>query len=124
MPVPFPQSPLRAPRLLHSSPTQTREDPMAQQQQPKNSAKDMTSWKPGSEPDKAKDVAAKGDFGVPATPSADRDYVSENTRHSDPGAALPFSFEHDGVRDHGAGARDSGPGSASAGDLDTDIIGV
>jgi hypothetical protein len=39
---------------------------------------------------------------------------------SDPGAAQPFAFEQDGVRDHGAG----GPGSASGGDIDPDIVGV
>jgi hypothetical protein len=43
---------------------------------------------------------------------------------SDPGNAQPFGFEHDGVRDHGAGGRDTGPGSASGGDIDPDIVGV
>ena len=87
---------------------------------------DMASWKPGSEPDKAKSVASKGDFGIPAGsgPSLDREYTSENTKRSDPGAAQPWDWEHDGVRDHGAGARDTGPGSASGGDLDPDIVGV
>jgi hypothetical protein len=89
-------------------------------------ARNMESWKPGSEPDKAKQVGGTGDFGVPAGtgPSVDRDYASKNTKRSDPGAAQPYDWEHDGVRDHGAGARDSGPGSASGGDVDADIIGV
>jgi hypothetical protein len=86
----------------------------------------MASWKPGSEAEKAKDVGGKGDFGVPmgSGPSRDRDYVNENTKMSDPGAAHPFDWEHDGVRDHGVGARNVGPGSGSGGDVDTDIIGV
>lgn len=86
---------------------------------------DMASWKPGSEPQRASEVGSEGDFGVPvgAGPSRDRDYVNENTKRSDPGATQPFDWEHDGKRDHGAGARDSGPGSGSAGDLDPDLIG-
>ena len=88
--------------------------------------KDMSSWKPGSDPAAAKDVGAKGDFGVAAGEGSERDreYTSANTRHSDPGASLPAAWEHDGVRDHGAGVPDSGPGSGSGGDLDTDIIGI
>jgi hypothetical protein len=91
-------------------------------------SKDMASWKPGSEADQAKNVAGGGDFGVPAGPGTrstrQRDYVSENTKMSDPGNTQPFAWEHDGVRDHGAGARDAGTGSASGGDIDTDFIGV
>ena len=86
----------------------------------------MEDWKPGSEPEKAKDVATGGDFGVHVdkAPRGERDYVNRNTKVSDPGASQPWSHEHDGVRDHGAGARDSGPGSGSGGDIDTDIVGV
>jgi hypothetical protein len=72
-------------------------------------------------------VGGKGDFGAPAGGdgrTADRDYVSRNTKASDPGAAQPFGYEQDGVRDHGAGGRASGPGSASGGDLDPDVVGV
>jgi hypothetical protein len=86
----------------------------------------MKSWKPGSQPEQAAEVGSRGDFGVPEGigPSADRDYVSENTKRSDPGASRPASHEHDGVRTSGAGADYSGPGSASGGDIDTDIVGV
>ena len=84
------------------------------------------SPKPGSDPKEARKVGGKGDFGARAggERTADRDYVSRNTKMSDPGAAQPWDFEQDVVRDHGAGARDSGPGSASGGDIDTDIVGV
>jgi hypothetical protein len=87
--------------------------------------KDMSNWKPGSEPELAKDVASRGDFGAPvgSGPSRDRDYVNENTKRADPGATQPRSSEHDGVRTAGAGADDSGTGSGSGGDVDTDIIG-
>jgi hypothetical protein len=88
--------------------------------------KDMASWKPGSEAAQAKDVAGRGDFGVPAGagPSRERDYVSGNTKRSDPGNAMPRSGEEEGLRTTGAGAAAAGDGSGSGGDLDPDIIGV
>jgi hypothetical protein len=84
------------------------------------------SLKPGSNPEDARKVGGEGDFGARAggERTADRDYVSRNTKASDPGNAQAWGFEHDGVRDHGAGARDNGPGSASGGDVDPDIVGV
>ena len=88
--------------------------------------KKADSPKPGSNPADAAKVGGPGDFGARAggARTADRDYVSRNTKMSDPGAAQPWASEQDGVRDHGAGARASGPGSASGGDIDTDIVGV
>jgi hypothetical protein len=89
--------------------------------------KDLSSWKPGSEPQEARNVGGKGDFGVPAGPgpTRERDYVSENTRASDPGSAKARSGEEpEGVRTSGAGAADEGVGSGSEGDIDTDILGV
>jgi hypothetical protein len=82
--------------------------------------------KPGSSATEARKVGGEGDFGAPAggERTAERDYVSRNTKMSDPGAAQPFDFEDNGVRDHGAGGRNSGPGSASGGDVDPDITGV
>src|SRR5689334_7359045 len=100
---------------------------MAQQKnKPDQANNDMASWRPGSEPDRAKDAGGARDFGVPegTGPSPDRDYVSRNTRASDPGAAQPMDWERDGVRDHGAGGPASGPGSSSGGDLDPDVIGL
>ena len=90
------------------------------------SKRDFASWKPGSESKEAKNVGGEGDFGAPASagPNRERDYVNENTKRSDRGATQPMDWEHDGVRDHGAGAPDSGPGSGSAGDVDTDFTGV
>ena len=87
--------------------------------------KDMASWKPGSEAASAKDVKAEGDFGVPvgSGTTRQREYVSENTKMADPGAAKPFSHEFDGRRTAGAGARFEGDGSGSEGDLDPDVIG-
>ena len=82
--------------------------------------------KPGSSVDDAKKVGGEGDFGAKAggERTADRDYVSRNTKASDPGNAQPWDFENDARRDHGAGVRDTGPGSGSGGDLDPDIVGV
>ena len=88
-------------------------------------SKDMASWKPGSDAASAKDVKADGDFGVPVGtgPSRERDYVSENTKRSDPGNAMPRSGEEEGLRTTGAGATAGGDGSGSGGDLDPDVIG-
>jgi hypothetical protein len=90
-------------------------------------SKDMASWKPGSEAEEAKNVGGTTDFGVPAgsEPSRAREYTSDNTKASDPGAAMPRSGEEaEGVRTSGAGAADEGVGSGSGGDIDTDILGV
>ena len=89
-------------------------------------SKDMASWKPGSEAAEARNVGGKGDFGVPAGsgPTLDRQYVSENTKASDPGAAKPRSSEFEGVRTGGAGAAFEGDGSGSEGDLDPDVLGI
>ncbi|HZN66674.1 MAG TPA: hypothetical protein VFB66_15395 [Tepidisphaeraceae bacterium] len=106
-------------------------DERDQQGMKKNAAtekgKDMASWKPGSDAASAKDVKAEGDFGVPAGsgPSRQREYVSENTKMSDPGAAKPRSGEDpDGVRTSGAGWTAEADGSGSEGDIDTDVLGV
>jgi hypothetical protein len=91
------------------------------------STKSMADWKPGSEAEQAAQVANKGDFGVSESHASrgERDYVSRNTKQSDPGAAQPWSHENaDGARVSGAGARATGEGSGSGGDLDTDIVGV
>lgn len=78
--------------------------------------------RPGSSPDRSKNPH---DFGVPAAGGTgiEREYVSENTKQSDPGAAQPAASEM-GDRTAGVGGKYSGPGSASGGDLDTDIVGV
>lgn len=84
------------------------------------------SLKPGSNVEDARKVGGERDFGAKAggERTAERDYVSRNTKLSDPGAAQPYDWEADGKRDHGAGGRDNGPGSASGGDVDPDIVGV
>jgi hypothetical protein len=89
--------------------------------------KSLSNWKPGSEAGSAAQIAGSGDFGVPETPtktSLDRDYTSANTKASDRGAAQPRSSEMEGNRVAGAGAAYSGPGSASGGDVDPDVIGI
>jgi hypothetical protein len=91
-------------------------------EQPKN----LADWKPGSEGELAGQVYSEGDFGVHESKASrgERDYTSRNTKLADPGAAQPWSREHDGNRQSGAGGHDSGPGSSSGGDVDPDIIGV
>ena len=94
--------------------------------QEKQGQKDMASWKPGSDAASAKDVKSEGDFGVPvgSGTTRQREYVSDNTKASDPGAALPRSGEDpDGVRTSGAGWTAEQVGSGSEGDIDTDVLG-
>jgi hypothetical protein len=88
--------------------------------------KSLADWKPGSEGEQAAEVGSPDDFGVHASRSSrgERDYTNRNTKQSDPGAAQPWSREHDGNRQAGASAHDSGPGSGSGGDIDTDVVGV
>ena len=50
--------------------------------------------------------------------------ASRETKWNDPGAAKPRINDGEGARESGVGAFDSGPGSGSGGDVDTDIVGV
>jgi hypothetical protein len=79
--------------------------------------------KVGSDPEAAKQVGGKGDFGAPESDRIEREYASRADRNQDPGAPPPHS-SGDGTRVSGVGANNSGPGSGSGGDLDPDIIGV
>ena len=91
----------------------------------KNPRRQKKTGKVGSDRSALKSVGGKGDFGIPAGEAGiERDYVAENTRASDRGAAQPASEEFEGDRTHGAGGKASGVGSSSGGDLDTDFIGV
>src|SRR5881392_1213391 len=81
------------------------------------------SGKVGSDPEAAKKFGNPQDFGAPENDLAQREYVSQRTRHDDPGAA-PEHAGAPGSRTAGAGGNESGPGSSSGGDLDPDIIGV
>ena len=56
--------------------------------------------KPGSSVNDAKKVGGEGDFGAKAggERTAERDYVSRNTKASDPGNAQPWDFENDARR--------------------------
>lgn len=93
---------------------------MAKRQSDK-SAKEQTH--PGSSVQDAKAVGGKGDFGVPESDVAERTYISMNTRRADPGGA-PARSGAGGSRTSGVGGNNSGPGSSSGGDLDTDIVGL
>lgn len=88
--------------------------------------KDPAELKPGSSREDARAVGGEGDFGESANENnrLDRDYVSRNTKMSDPGAAQPRSSGVAGARESGAGGSAVGTGASSGGDIDTDIIGV
>src|SRR5262249_36257396 len=75
-------------------------------------------------PRAAKHFAGKHDFGVPETGrERDREYVSEEIKANDPGG-MPEHSGSDAARTSGVGGNQSGVGSSSGGDVDTDIIGV
>lgn len=78
---------------------------------------------PGSSTQDAQAAGSPSDFGVPESDVIERTYTSQNTKRSDPGNAVPRSGS-DGDRTSGVGGNDSGPGSSSGGDIDTDIVGI
>jgi hypothetical protein len=78
---------------------------------------------PGSSGEDAKAMGGKGDFGVAEGDVVERTYTSANTKRADRGGAPAHSGSH-GTRTSGVGGNDSGAGSSSGGDLDTDIIGI
>ena|SRR5579871_363136 len=78
---------------------------------------------PGSSVQDAKALGGKGDFGAPESNLIERAYVSTNTKRADPGAAIPRAGA-DESRTSGVGGNQSGDGSSSGGDIDTDIIGI
>lgn len=96
---------------------------MARQQKKTGGQHKRSTGKPGSDPAAAQKAGGKGDFGVPVDQKTDRNYASQNTKAADRGSAHPRSGE-DERRDSGAGKPSTGPGSASGGDVDTDLIGV
>jgi hypothetical protein len=85
---------------------------------------DQNSGKVGSDPQAAKGVGGKGDFGVPESDVVGREYVSRETKANDPGAAPVRIKVGDEARESGVGSNESGPGSGSGGDIDTDVVGV
>jgi hypothetical protein len=88
--------------------------------------KNSSDLKPGSSREDAQAVGGEGDFGESGSENnrLDRDYVSRNTKRSDPGAAQPRSGTLTGGRESGAGGSAVGTGASSGGDIDTDIVGV
>jgi hypothetical protein len=78
---------------------------------------------PGSSIEDAQAVGGKGDFGVREDDVVERTYTSQNTKRSDPGGA-PARSGSDDSRTSGVGGNESGAGSSSGGDLDTDFVGV
>lgn len=92
----------------------------------KRDPKGVDDLKPGGSRQDAAAVGGKGDFGVRADDAINREYTSRNTKAADRNASHPRSGEPEteGQRVSGAGGANSGVGSSSGGDLDTDIIGV
>jgi len=84
---------------------------------------DRDTPKPGSNADDVGRVGSPYDFGVRESNVAERAYVSGNTKAHDPGNAQPHAGENND-RQSGVGSNQSGPGSGSGGDIDTDIVGL
>ncbi|HSI35240.1 MAG: hypothetical protein ACAI43_06635 [Phycisphaerae bacterium] len=78
----------------------------------------------GSDPDAAKSFGGKNDFGARVDHTVERNYVSANTKASDPGHAQPYAGDGDGGRTAGAGGNATGVGASSGGDIDTDVVGI
>ena len=83
-----------------------------------------TDLKPGSSTADAKALSGEHDFGVRESDTVERAYTSANTKAADHGAQHPHDYEHKSRRDHGVGVADTGAGSGSAGDIDTDFVGL
>lgn len=92
----------------------------------KTKSHDLHDLKPGSSAADAKKVGGSGDFGARADDEnrTERDYVSANTKQSDPGHAQALSNEElGGRRVTGVGGRTGSEGASSGGDIDTDLVG-
>jgi hypothetical protein len=87
------------------------------------SSNNKQNARPGSSVEDARSLGGQNDFGAPESDVVARTYTSRNTKRSDPGAAQPRAGAG-GARTSGVGGTQSGPGSSSAGDVDTDIIGL
>ncbi len=86
-----------------------------------SSSSQNSSNKVGSNSEAAKHFAGQGDFGVPESgKERDRAYVSAETRANDPGGIAERAGASDN-RSAGVGGSNSGPGSSSGGDVDTDM---
>jgi hypothetical protein len=80
---------------------------------------------PGSSEADAKAIGGSGDFGIAEKDVVGRTYTSRNTKQADRGVTQERSGEtEDSDRTSGAGGTNSGPGSSSGGDLDTDLLGL
>jgi hypothetical protein len=100
---------------------------MAADQPPRPQTNPGAGSKPGgavgSDPDAASAVGGKGDFGAREGDRVNRQYASQTTKNQDPGAGANHAGT-DGDRTSGVGGNESGVGSSSGGDLDTDVVGV
>jgi hypothetical protein len=84
--------------------------------------------KVGSDRSAAEHFAGKRDFGIPAEGAGRFTEVAEEAKYQPGGDDLsdprPARSGADATRESGVGGLDSGSGSSSGGDIDTDIIGV
>jgi hypothetical protein len=84
--------------------------------------------KVGSDREAAEHFADGGDFGIPAEGAGRFTEVAEEAKYQPGGDHLsdprPPRSGGQRTRESGVGGVDSGPGSSSGGDVDTDIVGV
>jgi len=78
--------------------------------------------KPGSNPDAAKAIGGKGDFGIPAKDAAEQARHKDDEYAGRPKGSEMSQTGEGSAREHGVGAR-GGRGRGSGGDTDPDIIG-
>jgi len=94
----------------------------------KSDTPDHSEHKVGSDRSAAAHFAEGHDFGIPAREAGKRTDVADEVKYQPAGDHLqdprPPRSGDQGTRDSGVGGVNSGPGSSSGGDLDTDLIGV
>ena len=96
-----------------------------------NAAKDKTKSeaKVGSDRTAAEHFVGKGDFGIPSEGAGRFTEMADEAKYQPGGDHLsdprpPRSGGGSGNRDSGVGGVNTGPGSSSGGDIDTDFVGV
>jgi hypothetical protein len=79
--------------------------------------------KPGSNPDAARDIGGKGDFGIPAKEAIEQAKHKDDEYAGRPKGSQMSQTGEGSAREHGVGAKGGKRGRGSGGELDPDVIG-
>jgi hypothetical protein len=89
----------------------------------KQPASKRATGKPGSNPDAAKDIGGKTDFGIPAKDALEQAKHRNDEYTCRPKGSQMSQTGEGSAREHGVGAKGGKRGRGSGGDLDPDIVG-